>query len=134
MKRFSLIFVMVLMALSLSSCNEHYEHTISSKTGKPQQQYVAGTEDLPVYPGFISNEGENISYDSPEGRIVDASFRSDNVRAAEVRTYYETTLKQLGWNKKDKQLYERDGETLQLQIFEKAHSTFLKFNIRPGKS
>lgn len=119
----------------LSACAEEYVKTSKTEDNFPgiaKQEYVPGTEDIPLYNGFIASKDDNINYDSADGRIIDATFKRDGVLASNVRMFYDVTLPQLGWNKKQYQIYERDGETLRLNILEKDGQTFLTFAIRPS--
>lgn len=100
--------------------------------GVARQQYVNGTEDLPVYYGFKESADSNISYDSIDGRIVDASFSSDAAQAGDVRKFYETVLPQLGWAKQEYQLYKREGELLRINIIKRDDEVLLKIAIRPS--
>jgi hypothetical protein len=105
----------------------------ATKKTEVKHEFVAGTEDVPLYQGFTAVAGGDVSYDSVDGRIIDATFTSNKAKSADVIAFYETTLPQLGWNKKESKLYERDGEALSLDIIEKKGKTLLKFSIRPEK-
>jgi hypothetical protein len=136
----------ICLMLLLTSCAEDFTRTYDPNGGpdtfinngvmlnKPStQQYVDGTEDLPVYAGFVVNKDGNISYDSVDGRIIEASFYSPKASINAVRKFYNDTLPQLGWSKKDN-VYERDGETLKVSIFQKSGNTLLTLSIRPKLS
>jgi hypothetical protein len=136
----------ILLLLPLTSCLEDYTKTHDPNGGpdtfinngvkleKPNTtQYVDGTEDLPVYSGFVVNKDGNVSYDSVDGRIVEASYSSPKASIVEVRKFYDETLPQLGWNKKNN-VYERDGETLKVNISQKSGNTMLTLSIRPKLS
>lgn len=119
----------------LASCSAIPATTQTAKDffpGIAAQQYVQGTEDLPLYDGFKAAETQNISFDTTNGRIVDATFYSKRAVAEDVRTFYDTTLPQLGWQKQQYQIYRRDGETLKLTILQEGGKVVLRFIIQPG--
>ncbi len=81
-----------------------------------RQQFVPGTEDIPVFSGFKPIENKGLAYDSDSGRIVDAYYFSKKAKVAEVSSYYIDTLPQLGWKKTKPFEYKREGEVLKLNI------------------
>lgn len=127
------LFILVL-ALILSACavTDDKQPVPPEIPGIAKQEYVPGTEDIPVFFGFKAVENSLLSYDSVDGRIIDVEFSSDKTSAKNVRNFYEVTLPQLGWHKRQYQIYEREGEVLKLNILEKNNLTFLKFTIRPS--
>ncbi len=131
------ILFFLILPLVLTSCSRHFEKTsqvIESFPGLAHQEYVSGIEDLPLYFGFDAEENGTVSYDSADGRIIDAAFSSKKVAANDVRKFYDETLPQLGWKKVEYQVYRREGETLKVNILEQNGNTSLKFQIRPAVS
>jgi hypothetical protein len=131
--------LLISIALLLTACAQDFVLTSQNKLkeqfpGIAKQEYVAGTEDMPVYYGFMAQEEKAVSYDTTDGRILDAEFYSKVVSADDVRKFYNTTLPELGWSMREYQIYERDGEILKLSVLEKGGKTILKFNIRPSVS
>lgn len=126
--------ITLFFAITLTACGYIPATLNGAKLFYPmlsKQQYVTGTEDLPLFGGFKEVKEENISYDSVDGRIIDATFYSNGADVNEVRKFYEKTLPQLGWVKKQYQIYNRDGETLKLNILDEGKRVRLQFIIRP---
>lgn len=96
------------------------------------QNYVPGTEDVPIYNGFKPVNKNNLAYDSESGRIVDASYFSNKASIKDVNNYYSETLPELGWKRKAPSDYIRDGEKLKITVTSKEGITYLKFVIRPA--
>ena len=119
--------LVVLFALSACKAVEDYRFGDTMLA----QQYVPGTEDLPLYNGFTPADAGNVSYDSESGRIVDASYISRDADIVEVRKFYTETLPQLGWRENKASSYTREGEKLKVSITDKGGVVFLKFVIRP---
>lgn len=124
---------LLLVTFAISACADMNKDKlpVEDMPGIAKQQYVPGTEDIPLFFGFDFIEDQELSYDSYDGRIIDAEFYSKTADASNVRKFYEETLPQLGWSKRQYQIYERDGEILKLNILQQNNGTILKFKIRP---
>jgi len=136
MKRITIIIIASLM---LTSCARDFVKTGKNKIIEkfPQlvkQEYVPGIEDMPIYYGFEEKTGSAISYDTTNGRIINAEYYSKTADIENVRLFYKTTLPQLGWYMRKPKIYVRDGETLQLDIGNNNGSSSIKFSIRPSIS
>ena len=57
-------------------------------------EFVAGTEDLPLMPGLAAVAGSSLVFDKPQGRIVEAQAAGKVSRSA-VQSFYGTTLSQV---------------------------------------
>ncbi len=118
--------LLIISLLLISGCGSALQQHLQA------QKYVPGTEDLPVYDGFQPSDTKNLIYDSTDGRIIDASYSSQNVNIVEVKAFYAETLPQLGWRKNKSSEYRRDGESLKINVTTKNNITYLKFTIRPA--
>lgn len=78
-------------------------------------QFVAGTEDVPLMPGLSLIAGSALVFDKPEGRIVEAQARGALSRA-KVQSFYGSSLPQLGWKKIGVDQWRRDAERLKLDF------------------
>ncbi len=76
-------------------------------------EFVPGTEDLPLMPGLALIDGSSLVFDKPEGRIVEAQAKGKLARY-DVTRFYAQTLPQLGWNAAGTNLWRREGERLKL--------------------
>jgi hypothetical protein len=83
--------------------------------GLAAEAFVAGIEDLPLMPGLQSLAAENVVFDAPGGRVVEAWAEGDATREA-VLAFYASTLPQLGWTQATPQSFRREGERLQLEF------------------
>jgi hypothetical protein len=77
--------------------------------------FVPGIDDLPLMPGLVAVTNESTVFDAPGGRIVDA-WAEGSVSRDAVRSFYSTTLPQLGWRAGEPDLFRREGETLKLEF------------------
>ena len=126
------VFIAILFVVACADNFAKIDQIKQQFPGVAKQEYVKGTEDLPIYYGFKAKEDSLVSYDTTSGRIIDAEFYSNTVSVIDVRNFYKMTLPQLGWVLKEFQIYERDGEILKLNIVEKEGKTLLRFNIIPS--
>jgi hypothetical protein len=78
-------------------------------------EFVAGTEDVPLMPGLVLIKGSDLVFDKPEGRIVEAQTQGALSRA-KVQAFYASSLPQLGWKKIGVDQWRRDAERLKLDF------------------
>jgi hypothetical protein len=93
------------------------------------QQFVPGTEDVPLMKELAPVKGSDIVFDKPEGRIIEASARGKVTKAA-VRSFYASTLPQLGW-KPSGESWTRETETLHLDISGRDGDLWVTFTLLP---
>jgi hypothetical protein len=93
------------------------------------QQFVPGTEDVPLMKELAPVKGSDLVFDKPEGRIIEASARGKVTKAA-VRSFYASTLPQLGW-KPSGESWTRETETLHLDISGRDGDLWVTFTLFP---
>lgn len=80
--------------------------------------FVEGLEDIPMPGGLNQVENGNLSFGNEEIRLIEVYLTSENLSFEEVSRFYLETLPQMGWllkkEKKQKLLFEREGETLEI--------------------
>ncbi len=91
--------------------------------------YVPGTEDVPLMPGLVPNDGPLV-FDQPEGRVVQASAAGP-VRRHDVIAFYRDSLPQLGWKPAGMHDFDREGERLDLGFDGNDGNLTVDFNIAP---
>ena len=96
------------------------------------QNYVNGTEDIPLYEGFTLKDNDDVAFDAIDGRLIDVTYESKTASIHSVRKFYHNTLPQLGWTPHLHQSYQRDGEILKITILKNRQNVELKFNISPS--
>lgn len=92
--------------------------------------FVAGTEDLPLMPELEPVAGSAMSFDKPQGRIVEAQAKGQVTRAAVLR-FYSQTLPQLGWRPAGRNAWRREGEKLQLDFRGRDGALTVGFTLAP---
>ena len=94
------------------------------------QQFVAGTEDVPLMPGLAAVAGTSFAFDKPEGRIVGAEAHGKLSRAA-VRGFYAATLPQLGWVAAPPDRWQRESEALRIEFKGRDGDLTVGFTLSP---
>lgn len=137
-KKLLLIFLIIISVAvianskALAQANIELAKEIITSITKKDTSFVPGTEDIPVYEGFVIDETDSVSYDTKDGRIVKASFYATGVYENEIRAFYKRTLPQLGWQMTDLDKYTRDGEDLTIEIKDNASNVKLSFSLTPA--
>ncbi len=97
-------------------------------------EYLAAVADLPLPPGLVEDIGAGISFDKPEGRIVEALARGA-VAKTDVAAFYRAALPGLGWKPlADDQAgsrWQRGGEILSVDIVDAGNPLLVRFSIAP---
>ncbi len=92
--------------------------------------FVAGTEDVPLMPGLTAIAGSSLVFDKPEGRIVEAQAAGKVTRGA-VHAFYARTLPQLGWQASGADQWRREGEALRLDFKGRDGELTVGFTLSP---
>jgi hypothetical protein len=116
-RRLLLVFALPLAALALSLAPAR------------AQQFVPGTEDVPLMSELAPVKDSDLVFDKPEGRIIEASARGKVTKAA-VRSFYASTLPQLGW-KSSGESWTRETETLHLDFSGRDGDLWVTFTLLP---
>lgn len=98
------------------------------------ERFFADIADLPVMPGLEQIQDAGLSFDKPEGRIVEVAA-SGKVSCREVVEFYRAVLPQLGWRAAGKGRYRREGEHLNLSFSTSGSASgptlTVRFSLRP---
>ena len=80
--------------------------------------FVEGLEDIPLPEGLNQIENGNLNFGNEEIRLIEAYLTSSDLKFEQVISFYKETLPQMGWQikkqRKNKILFEREGETLEI--------------------
>ena len=98
-------------------------------------EYLTAVADLPLAPGLVEEVGAGISFDKPEGRIVEAVARGD-VAPADIMAFYRAALPGLGWRSlvdgASGSRWQRGGEILSVEIIDSRNPLVVRFSIAPN--
>ncbi|MDR3440451.1 hypothetical protein [Telmatospirillum sp.] len=91
--------------------------------------FLTELEDLPLAPGLAEAPG-GVLFDSPTGRIVEATAHGDTT-AEQVVAFYAQTLPELGWQKVGPSSYRRDNEMLKIEVEARHRPLLVRFSLVP---
>jgi hypothetical protein len=92
--------------------------------------YVPGLEDVPLMRGLTPAGGNDVSFDSPQGRIVIVNT-AGAVERAQVLTFYAASMMQLGWDRIGDSAFRREGELLRLEFGQRGDLLTVRFALSP---
>ena len=92
------------------------------------QDFIPGTEDIPLMNGLIIDDNETVSFDTPAGQImtiVANTSKSQN----QVLSFYATTLTSMGWQKITPYFFQRGQDELSLSTTKNGGKIQVKFQL-----
>jgi hypothetical protein len=92
--------------------------------------FLSRLEDLPLVPGLSEDTRAGVSFDTADGRIVEA-FAHGNVTEHQVLDFYRETLPQLGWTAESPTEYRRGGERLRIALTPDAQGLVVRYSLSP---
>jgi hypothetical protein len=78
-------------------------------------EFVPGINDLPLMPGLGAAAEESVVFDTPAGRIIEATAHGE-ATADDVLKFYARTLPQLGWSEVARNQFRREDEVLRIEF------------------
>ena len=94
-----------------------------------QTVYVAGSEDVPLMEGLVHLPDMDMTFDAPEGRIVQTTAYAETLSPKEVKQFYVDSLPQLGWKCTGKE-FVRENETLSIETHTLKGKTTVRFELK----
>lgn len=94
------------------------------------QAFLGAIADMPLMPGLLEEKSAGVSFDKPQGRIVEAVARG-RVSPAKLRAFYDGTLPQLGWHIQGDGRYRREGEVLRIRYRTSGDVLLVRFSLSP---
>ena len=92
--------------------------------------FLTAIADMPLMPGLKEVISAGVSFDKPQGRIVEASARG-RISPAKLRAFYDATLPELGWRVQGDGRYRREGEVLRISIQRTGAILLVRFSLSP---
>jgi hypothetical protein len=92
--------------------------------------YVAGIEDVPLMAGLAPTRTNDLTFDSPQGRIVIVHAQG-SLEQRQVQDFYAASLSELGWDRIGDQAFRREGELLRLEFGQRGALLTVRFTLSP---
>jgi hypothetical protein len=127
--------------LFLTSCS-YFKHSdqkqiTSLPIGESQHQeqekeYIAGTDDIPLFNNLELIEDDSSSFDTMVGTITISKYSSDSTIKL-VKNFYVEALPQLGWklteNTSNLASFKRENDTLEIRFSRSPENLYVRFFI-----
>lgn len=94
-------------------------------------RFFSSMQDVPLVTGLSELSDQTVTFDKPEGRIIESVAEIESGSFDSVKKSYETTLPQLGWNKIAENSYARENEFLHLNFETYDGRNFVRVLVRP---
>ena len=82
--------------------------------------------------GLFELEEQTLSFDKPQGRIIEVYAALNGPRYDQVQEYYSAILPQFGWGKSADNAFYRAGEVMEISLITDQEHPLVKFLIRPS--
>ncbi len=92
--------------------------------------FLSAIADMPLMPGLKEEKSAGVSFDKPQGRIVEATARG-RISPSKLRAFYDATLPQLGWHAQGNGRYRREGEVLRISFQTSGAVLLVRFSLSP---
>ncbi len=103
---------------------------VLAAAGPAPAVFLSNLDDIPLMPGLAERKDLAISFDKPEGRIVEA-YAEGQLAAEAVTKFYAATLPQLGWRNEGGNRFTRESEELQLSVNAISKGLTVRFALSP---
>ncbi len=104
----------------------------SPKETTQDTEFVAGSDDVPLFLSLKKFGEEDVDFDSASGSISSLIYES-SVNLDEVRNFYIKTMPQMGWkiyqNTKKKIVFHRQKQKLEIELTKENGKNLVKFFI-----
>ena len=103
-----------------------------SSSNNAQQQYIKGSQDIPLAQGLSLVDDEEIEFDTLLGSFDSASYTS-NLSIADISQFYLDNLPKLGWNLekklKNQIIFKRENQKLTIKFYTENQVEMVNFAI-----
>lgn len=97
-----------------------------------EPEFFMSLEDIPLMQGLTELPDRTVSYDKPEGKIVESVASMQGITRAQVLNYYRAVLPQFGWQIMDEgNMYFRGHEYIEIAFDEDAGQSFVRIMVKP---
>jgi len=99
-------------------------------SGPAPALFLSNLDDIPLMSGLTERKDLAVSFDKPEGRIVEAQAEG-RLSADAVTKFYAATLPQLGWRAQGLNHFTRESEELRLSVAAVNQVLVVRFALSP---
>ncbi len=96
-----------------------------------EQGFFSTMQDMPLMAGLEELTDHGVSFDKPEGRIIESLAIMHEVTEQQVLEFYQSTLPQFGWGVVDGDSFFRNNEFLEISFEENNGAKLVKIMVKP---
>ena len=100
------------------------------RAARAESRFFHAISDVPLMPGLQEETDQDVTFDPPAGRIIEASAQG-SVSAEAARIFYRQTLPQLGWQANGTDQFQREGEHLSFRFAPRGGRLFVYVTVEP---
>lgn len=136
-KKIKIFFVITILTITACAKSNNQQPTgvsmdsANADNDQDDNQYVAGSDDVPLFAGLVALDEEDTSFDTMSGNIAISTYVG-NFTEQQIKDFYDKSLPQMGWkmiNGKGKLFYKRDNDRLEISFKVKKNQLHVKFFI-----
>ena len=105
---------------------------INKSANNFQQQYVKGSQDIPLADGLSLIDEEEIEFDTLLGSFDSTSYIA-NISPAKISQFYLDNLPKLGWNlqknSSNQLIFNRENQKLTIKFYSENQDNIVNFSI-----
>lgn len=94
-------------------------------------RFFSSMQDVPLVTGLTELSDQTVTFDKPEGRIIESVAEIESGSFDSVKKSYDETLPQLGWGRIAENSYARENEFLHLNFETYDGRNFVRVLVRP---
>lgn len=124
------IFQVILITYLASSCVYFQEEPAEVNIIQSSDEFVLGTEDIPLAQGMTRYSDYHIDYDSGKGSVISVGYKTQHEND-DISLFYVTNLPYLGWNidqvGKSELKFSRDKQNLIIKFTDQDEGKIIEF-------
>jgi hypothetical protein len=124
--------LLILLALGSSLFLTPHQAHAETRATQVETEFFLSLEDIPLMQGLEELPDSTVSFDKPEGRIIESYALMHNATRAQVLAYYKQVLPQFGWGPAGGNKYFREREHLEISFENHGKTPLLKIMVRPS--
>ena len=99
--------------------------------GASNTRFFQAAQDIPLMSGLVEDTTSTLTYDSPQGRIIESVSVLNGVEEENVRNYYNQTLPAFGWQFSARDEFVRQNEILRMDFVSDDGQKYFWIFIQP---
>lgn len=93
------------------------------------QLFLTKTSDVPLMEGLKVSATNQMDFDTPSGQVLSLEGMSKTKTGDDILKFYESILPQMGWVLKEKGVFERQNDSLNIVILKNKKPSKIRFDI-----